>query len=152
MKQQQELTPNRPVVQRKIPLSLSVVSYIFFTLGLVTGIGGCVRSLDTRTDLPLSSLITIVFAVLYVFISRGLRRCSRGWYICAVIIAFVAPIWTICLTVYYFLSIDLNTKGTFPFAFLFIMIFAFLIEVWIFQVLTRKDVRALFDLKRTRAT
>ena len=150
MDQHEQKPKSEPVVGRKIPISLSVVSYYFFTIGLLTAILGFVGVEDTRTNLRFTPFIMLIQGVLYVFISRGLRRCSRGWYICAVIIAFLAPIWSVCLTVYYFLSIDFQARA-FPFGFLFIMFFSFLIEVWVFLVLTRADVRALFDRSRKRA-
>jgi hypothetical protein len=150
--QEQKLASGTSIVPHKFPISLSIVSYIFFTIGLLAALRGFAGLAAAKDGLPLSPLISLILSILYVYISRGMRRCSRGWYVCAVIIAFVAPIWTVGLTFYYFTFPDFSGSGAFPFAFLFIMICIFLIEIWIFQVLTRKDVRALFNQSRNQPT
>jgi hypothetical protein len=129
-----------PAVRRKIPMSLSVVSYIFFGVGLLMIIMGFAGAAAARADLPLS----LIFGVLYLFISRGLRRCSRLWHICALIAISCSLILVAYGAVNYFLSPAYRGMDKFAYRFLLVLAFGFLVRVWMLQVLTRGDVRRLF--------
>jgi len=133
-----------PVLRRKIPISLSVVSYIFFTIGLIAVIRGFAALVTAKTDLPLAPLIMLILGILYLFLSRGLRRCSRGWYICALVVASCRLLYTIYQVVHYVLSHAADTTGTLLYSFLLAVILGLLIQAWILQVLTRADIRRLF--------
>ena len=142
--QEQKVTSNPLVVRRKVPISLSVVSYIFFTIGLLGAIGGFTTLAVAQTDLPLSPLMSLLLGILYLFLSRGLRRCSRGWHICALIVGSFGLILTVFRAVRYFLSLAVHSTDTLPYGFLLALIFTLSVQVWIIQVLTRADIRRLF--------
>jgi hypothetical protein len=133
-----------PVLRRKIPISLSVVSYIFFTIGLIVVIRSFAGLVIAKTDLTLVPLIMLILGILYLFLSRGLRRCSRKWYICALVVASCRLLYTIYQVVHYFLSHAADTTGTLPYRFVFAVVLGVLIQAWILQVLTRADIRRLF--------
>lgn len=80
--------------KRKIPMLLSIVSCYFFASGIFQ-IGWCVmigRYIDNFPPL------NIVYGILIIFVSIGLRRCSRHWYICALVVVGLV-ISGICLQI-----------------------------------------------------
>lgn len=133
-----------PVLRRKIPISLSVVSYIFFTFGLIVVIRSFAVLVAAKTDLPLVPLIMLILGILYLFLSRGLRRCSRTCYICALVVVSCRLLYTIYQAVHYFLSHAAETTGTLPYRVLFAVVLGLLVQAWILQVLARADIRSLF--------
>ena len=142
--QEPTATSVTPVVRRKIPIRLSVVSYIFFTFGLISSIRGFAAMVFAKTDLPLAPLISLILGILYLFLSRGLRRCSRGWHICALAVVSCGLVLTAYrLSNYFFTHADDKT-GTSPYKFLLAVILGVLFQAWILQVLTRSDIRRLF--------
>ena len=131
-----------PVIRSKIPISLSVVSYIFLAGGLLNSIAGFAGMVVARTDLPISPLISFILGISYLFLSRGLRRYSRGWHIYALIIIFYLLVTTVYGTAYYFFHYPFHGENAY--IFLSGRIIAFSVEVWILRVLTRVDIRLLF--------
>ncbi len=65
-----------PIPRPKIPTSLSIVSYIFFAVGLFGAMDGFIGMAVAKTDLSLSHLLTLILGIVYLFLSRGLRQCS----------------------------------------------------------------------------
>jgi hypothetical protein len=72
-------------IKRKIPVSLSVVSYCFFVSG-VCYLSWLAVYLYHGRFLPLH----LVIGVLILLVSGGLRRCLPRWRICALVLLGVA--------------------------------------------------------------
>jgi len=142
--QEQKVPSNPPVVRRKIPISLSVVSYIFFTIGLLAAIRGFAALAAAKTYLPFSPVISLLLGMLYMFLSRGLRRCSRGWHICALVFISCGLIMQLYQTVHFVLTGGPHSTGASLFIFAFALILVLSVQVWMLQVLIRRDVRYLF--------
>jgi hypothetical protein len=135
-----------PVIRPKIPISLSIVSYIFFVGGLLGAIGGCAGMAVAQTDFPPASFMLLILGILDLFAWRGLRRCSRGWHIYALLAISVSLVSTVYGTAYYIFHYHypLRGAGASPFVFLIGRFVASCLEIWTLRVLTRADVRFLF--------
>jgi hypothetical protein len=131
-----------PIPRPKIPTSLSIVSYIFFAVGLFGAMDGFIGMAVAKTDLSLSHLLTLILGIVYLFLSRGLRQCSCGWHIVALATIFVLLFSTIYGTAYYFLHYPF--LGMSAYIFLIGRSIAFVAEIWILRVLTCREVRFLF--------
>jgi hypothetical protein len=144
----------RPV-KREIPAGLSAISYLFFTTGVLILVWNVfIMYLGAPIQLD------ILIGILAIFISQGLRRCSRGWRICALVViwwGFVGLAWTAYnLLARFFQSaahrpLDEHPDGLFvtpadelPVCILVTLAVLFLIQVWQYRVLTRPEVRDLF--------
>jgi hypothetical protein len=139
MEQHQIKTVSDTSVRRKIPISLSIVSYFFFAIGVFAVIFGFAGAVDAKSNSPITSL---VLGVLYIFLSRGLRRCSRGWHIFGLIVISCALALTVILTVHFFFTPAFHRKNAYlPFL---TLCFIILMEIWMLRVLTRLDIRRLF--------
>ena len=140
IERQNRATLETPVVLRKLPISLSVVSYFFFTVGILEIVFGFASASVAGDHFPVS----LIFGVLYLFMSRGLRRCSRGWHICGLICTLLAISCLLILMAGGVLNYFFHGKEGFPYRFLLVLAFIFLVEVWTLYVLVRADVRRLF--------
>jgi hypothetical protein len=130
MKQQeQKLTSVRPVVRHNIPISLSVISYFFFAVGLLAALRGFCALIVAKTDLPLSPLVSLIFGVLYLFLSRGLRRCSCGWHVCALILVSCSLILMVYRSAHYLFSPAFHSTRAFPYGFLIALVLGLLLQV-----------------------
>jgi hypothetical protein len=147
--------------KRKIPLALSVISYLYFLIGIWNlAFGGFLISLVIPTKgLDLTDFNTIYFASLMMFgllligVSRGLRRCSRGWRTCALIFTWIGLLGIIS-DGYKRLAPQLQPVSHKPIAGLFaglstqniilLLVCALLFQLWQLRVLTRVDVHDLF--------
>jgi len=144
-----------PPVRREIPASLTVASYLFFTAGvLILTFNALIYYLGAPIQL------NILLGIFTIFISRGLRRCSRGWRICALVViwwGFIGFAWTSykLLSRYfqavahkpfdeYPIGIYATPADKLPVNFLVILVVLVLIQVWMYRVLTRPEVRELF--------
>ena len=78
------MNPNPPI---KIPVSLSIISYIFLIFGIVGTIIGLSGLANPMANATILAVIKVCLGMSYIWLSRGLRRCSRGWYIYALAIA-----------------------------------------------------------------
>jgi hypothetical protein len=127
----------------KIPVSLSIISYIFFALGFITTvIGGCALASST-TDATIWSVIRIVLGLSYIFLSRGLRHCSRGWYIYALVIACFHLIAAIYVGYLYF-ETQIFRGASHPYRLILFLICILLFDLWVLLTLLRPDIRRLF--------
>jgi hypothetical protein len=141
--------------KRTIPAGLAVVSYLFLaTSVLILAWNAFLLHLGAPIQL------NVFVGVLAIFISVGLRRCSRGWRICALATiwwTFIALAWKAYdLLSRYFQAIthkpvDEHPVGLYvtpadklPVGFLVILAVFFLIQIWQYRVLTRPEVRELF--------
>jgi len=145
----------RRPVRNEIPTGLSAVSYLFFTAGVLILVwNGFLMYLGAPIQLG------ILIGILAIFISQGLRRCSRGWRICALLViwsGFIGLAWKAYdLLSRYFLApahkpfnehpvgLYVTPTDQIPVRFLAILAVFFLIQVWQYRVLTRPEVRDLF--------
>jgi hypothetical protein len=135
----------------KIPVSLSIVSYLFFFPGamcfafialailLLFLPGGSFAS----GIMFLPCLIGGAYGFFCLCLSRGLRRCSRGWRTCALVIIW----WGFIVMAFgigrYLLTHKTPSHET-TIEFLAGYAFGFVVQVWQYRVLTRPDIRDLF--------
>lgn len=128
----------------KIPISLSIISYIFLAFGIILTLAGCGGLLGPMINLPAGPFIRIALGLSYIWLSRGLRRCSRGWYIYAVVMAcfhLLAAIYVICR---YFGPLILH-GSTHSYRLISLLIFDLSIDAWVLLTLLRLDIRNLFS-------
>jgi hypothetical protein len=85
----------RSTIRRKIPLSLSIVSCYL----IASGIFQIVWSILIGPYLRGVPILNVVYGVLILAVSRGLRRSSRRWYVCALVVIALA-LSVICLAIF----------------------------------------------------
>jgi hypothetical protein len=122
-------------IKRKIPTGLSIVSYCFFASGICY-LGWLTVYLCHGRFLPLH----LIIGVLNLFVSRGLRRCSPHWRICALVLLGLGFIET-CFRIAHQFSHSAHFPGIavyIPYSLSFLLLF------WFVRVLTRPDIRILF--------
>ncbi|HEV2696200.1 MAG TPA: hypothetical protein VG347_25160 [Verrucomicrobiae bacterium] len=94
-----------------------------------------------------SNLVYIWLCIGSFFLSRGLRRGSRGWRTCALMLTWWAMLSTVGGAIWYFFSHDTHKRMDMsPITFFACSIIYFLFSAWQYRVLTRPDVRELFGL------
>jgi hypothetical protein len=191
------------VAEQKIPLSLSIVSYLFFLPGalflafsvfipflflfpdnlegsiflaclmdiliglallccflvfpksMFIAVGGFVFLLFSSYKSPIDKgetiwpyLAGLGFAVFSVYLSRGLRSCSRGWRTCALILIWWSFASLVYGVIWYFLpnhKLERNADFT-ALEFYLGTAFSFVYLFWQHRVLTRPKVRELFGI------
>ena len=129
---------------RQIPTALSVVSWLF----LLSGIAAVIHILVQLSK----GSVFFDFDVLGLWIFFGLRRFSPGWRTCALFFIWVGLIALPFLFVYGFvgegpayLNVFGQRYGDVPMISLSIVAaLLFLLELWMYRVLTRPDTRQLF--------
>jgi len=152
-----EAAPVARTIRRKIPLSLSIVSCYLIASGIFQ-IGLSIMIGLYLANIP---ILNVVYGVLILAISRGLRRCSRGWRICALVviwIGFIGLAWSAYgLLLRYFFTAALKPINEHPVGFYFTqanqisvvflvttLVVHFLVQIWQYRVLTRPAIRDLF--------
>jgi hypothetical protein len=134
------MNPNPTI---KIPASLSIISYIFLTLGILVIISGFSGLANPMADVTIWSAIRICIGISYVCLSRGLRRCSYCWYIYALAIAcfhLVAAIYVI----YLYFGTQTFLGSSHPYRLIFFLDCILSFDLWVFLSLLRRDIRSLF--------
>jgi hypothetical protein len=132
--------------RENLPASLIVVAVLFI-------IGGACSVIEVLVSL-MHNHIDINFGVLGLFIGPGLLRLSRGWRTCALVFIWIALIGLPLIALLFLVApgpLDFNVFGqkvghapkTFG---LIIAGVVFAVALWEYHVLTRPDVRRLFDL------
>ena len=142
--------------ESKIPISLAVLSYLFFfpaalgwavviaasfaffTFGFPSG-GDCSGCL-------LYFSICVAVAIFFTCLSRGLRRCSRGWRTCALVIilwGFIPLAWG--LGRYLIFNLSKETPKDIGLELLAYFLY-FIFQYWQYRVLTRQDIKELFGI------
>ncbi len=130
--------------ENKIPTSLSVVSYFFLFMGIMSAnefLGGLTRG-EFIFD----------FGILGFWVFFGLRRYSPGSRTCALVFVWLASIGLVIAFVYGLLgsgpaSIEIFGKryADIPVIWLSIVSAIFLpLEIWKYRVLTRPNIRSMF--------
>jgi len=135
----------------EIPVSLTIVSYLFFipaAWSFAAVIVFLVVFFLPGGDSGIFILGCVACGAIGMFwllLSRGLRRCSRGWRTCALVLiwwGFIAIAYTVGR---YFLTHTTPRHET-PMFFGLEYGLAFIVQVWQYRVLTRPDVRDLFGV------
>jgi hypothetical protein len=131
---------------RQIPKALNIVALLFLLegLGAIFGIAAAIHAGGFKIDLN----------ILGVPVCFGLRRFSRGWRTCALVLIWLGligyPILFVVgltasrpieLTIFF---VTFHQVGPFWLPVVFILMF--LLTIWQYRVLKRRDVLALFDL------
>ena len=139
--------------EHQIPVSLSIVSYIFFFPGamgfalvvfilavLVISGGEAIGGWAV-----LGCIFGLAFGIFGLLLSRGLRSCSRGWRTCALVLIWWGFIVMVFDIVRYLMTQKTPNHES---ATLFWLEFAFgfILQAWQYRVLTRPDVRDLFGV------
>lgn len=135
-----------------IPVSLVILSYIFFLpAGILFGAVFFLFVLAVFAGMPdLVSIMPLIvigfgFGMFWLLLSRGLRRGSRGWRICALIV-----IWLGMLTNAYDMGRFFLGFGTPPGEsaqfFLIGSVLSLALGIWLLRVLTRPDIREWFGI------
>ena len=143
MQQQPVSTQSSTIVKQNIPISLSVVSYIFFTFGLISLLRSCAVITFSKADFGLLSFAAIALGMLYLFISRGLRRLERIWHACAAIVICFSLLFMIYRLCIYFPKADTSATSSF-FPLIIVVAVISLLQIWQLWVLMRSDIRVLF--------
>ncbi len=130
---------------RLIPVALSVVSWVFLTLAILAVIEIIGSALRGSVHLD--------FNVLGFWIFFGLRRGSPGWRACALLFIWLAMIVFVIWFIYgFFGSGPAFIKIFWPtlcqysahLGFRVIAAVFFALDLWMYRVLTRPDICALF--------
>jgi hypothetical protein len=143
--------------EHQIPVSLAIVSYLFFLpagifFGLVAfTIFMLIVAESLAGGIPGSGIILllclagIAVGIFYLCLSRGLRRCSRGWRTCALVLTWWGFILLAFGIIRYFLT-HATPHHEKPIFFWLGYGLGFILQVWQYRVLTRPDVRDLFGV------
>jgi len=144
------------IQKREIPRALSIVSYLYFLNGVwILALGGFFMYAEISAssfDLTDTSSILVasmmVLGLFLIGVSRGLRRCSRGWRTCALVLTWIGLLGII-FDGYKLLAPHLQSVSHKPVAELSTKSLLFLVcglifQMWQLRVLTRMDVRDLF--------
>ena len=129
---------------RQIPTALSVVSYAFLALGILSLIG--------IVGSAIRGSFYLDFNILGFWIFAGLRRYSLPWRTCALVFIWLTMIGCAIGFIYgffghgpAFIKVFGNRYTDIPV--IWISIFAvifFALEFWMYRVLTRPSIRAMF--------
>ena len=139
--------------EHQIPVSLAIVSYLFFLPGAM-GFAAVIFILALLIIsggqaisgwAVLGCIVGSAVGIFWLLLSRGLRRRSRGWRTCALVLiwwGFIAIAYSI---VRYFLT-HATPRHDPPVMFWLEYGVGFIVQVWQYRVLTRPDVRDLFGV------
>ena len=141
------------VSENKIPVSLIILSYLYFIpAALIYGwVGFMVVLCFMATDFSaiIASLVWILVglavAIFYTCLSRGLRRCSRGWRTCVLILTSVQVVFSVYGIVRHF-SENKPADHTTMTEYLLTWALGFFFLLWQYRVLTRPDIKELFGV------
>jgi hypothetical protein len=137
--------------EHKIPVSLAVLSYVFFlpAAGCFAFIGFMILMLVISGGFPVSGevvskcIIGLFIGIFFLCLSRGLRRCSRGWRRCVLVFVWCGFISTTFIIGKYLLTHKLPAHETAT-EFWLVCALTFAWQAWQYRVLTRPDIRDLF--------
>jgi hypothetical protein len=120
-------------IRRKIPLPLSIVSCYLIASGIFQ-LGLSVLIAPYLGGIP---VLNVVYGVLILVVSGGLRSGLRHWHICALAVCGLV-ILRICVEFLY----GLMHSVSFRVICLFVLDFA--VWLWVLGFLTRRDIREFF--------
>jgi hypothetical protein len=130
--------------ERQIPTALSIVAYLFLVFGVLTAIDMIFRL--TRGEIYLDA------GILGIWIFAGLRRYSRGWRTCALVVIWIAFIVLPLAIVYALFEggpahlevFGQRVASVSPGWVVVVAALFFPLEIWQYRVLTRPDIYRLF--------
>ena len=131
--------------ERNVPTSLSVVSYLFLLIGVMSAV-------EFLSELMKGTFRFFDFGILGFWIFFGLRRCSPGWRTCALVFIWLAMIGLAIPFVYGFLGsgpafIKIFGRRYAHIPVIWVSVVAavlFPLELWMYRTLTRPNIRILF--------
>lgn len=142
---EQTRLPEAPAVAStmrcKIPLPLSIVSCYLIASGIFQ-IGWSILIAPYLGSVP---ILNVVYGVLILVVCRGLRRCSRHWYVCALVVIGLV-LSGICLETVQ------GLMHSVPVGFTILHLKDFVIWLCIILVLMRPAIRGLFFYEPEIAT
>jgi len=129
---------------RQIPTALSVVSYAFLALGILSFIG--------IVGSAIRGSFYLDFNILGFWIFAGLRRYSLGWRTCALFFIWLTMIGCAVGFVYGFFGhgptyikiFDMRYADIPAISISIVAAVFFALEFWMYRVLTRPSIRSLF--------
>jgi hypothetical protein len=139
--------------KKSIPVSLTVVAILFILSGISAAIGDVVSLMYNHLNLIFGVLQNLILGILMILIGIGLFGLSRGWRTCALVINWIAIIG---LPILALLTITVRAPLNFtigeqlvghPTRGLGVLIVGieFAVVLWVHHVLTRPDVKELFQ-------
>jgi len=149
-----------------VPVSLLFVSFLFFFAGVMSALW-LICGVVTLVGLGASGT-SLTFPILFHFLWHpfivgfwiffGLRRLSRGWRICALVMTwwiFIGLLWVLAYLFFgpqlHLSPPDVRMVGVAMSWILVKVSLAFLLVVWQYRVLTRPDIRNLFYGQASKA-
>ncbi|HEY3761121.1 MAG TPA: hypothetical protein VGN23_05190 [Verrucomicrobiae bacterium] len=135
--------------ENKVPVSLAIVSYLYFfpaamccaVIAFIMMFSFLGASLSGR--MVLMCMVAAALAVFFVFLSRGLRRCSPGWRICALVLIWWGFL-AIAFDVGHYFATHETPRHESPREFFIYYGLTIIIQIWQYRVLTRPDIKELF--------
>ena len=140
--------------KKSIPVSLTVVAILFILSGISAAIEIVVSLIRNHLNLIFELLLNLILGILMIFIGSGLIRLIRGWRTCALVFNWIAIIGLpiialLIITVRAPLNFKIfgqvvghPTKGLG----LLMEGIQFAVVLWVNHVLTRPDVKELFQI------
>jgi hypothetical protein len=137
----------------QIPVSLAIVSYFFFVpaaicfAGVIAILALLILSGGEAAS-PIAMLCCIgcgAIGMFWLLLSRGLRKCSRRWRICALVLLWWGFAGMTITVIRYFLTHQAPNHETST-EFFAVYAFGFIVQIWQYRVLTRPDIRDLFGV------
>ena len=152
------ISAKESVEQYKIPKSLSIVSYIFFAQGIICLLGFVGGAISMRYSNSGREILWFFFegvcGIILLLLSRGLKRCSNGWRICALVLIWweiISQVFGVCWSLLDYIKSyghQQKIKDAFTheivIGFWIIFSLGFIIQIWQYRVLTRENIRELF--------
>lgn len=140
--------------KRSIPVSLTVVAILFILSGISAAIEIVVSLIHNHPNRIFEILVYCISGILMIFMGSGLLRHSRGWRTCALVFNWIAiiglPILALLIITVsgpvnfkiFGQIVGYPTKGLG----LLILGIEFAVVLWVNHVLTRPDVKELFQI------
>jgi hypothetical protein len=140
--------------KKSIPVSLTVVAILFILSGITAAIEIVVSLMYNHLNLIFGVLQNLILGILMILIGIGLFGLSRGWRTCALVVNWIAiiglPILALLIiTVRAPLNFKIlgqvvghPTKGLG----LLIVGIELAVVLWVHHVLTRPDIKELFQI------
>ncbi len=132
----------RPPEPRR-PAALTAVAWIFICFGILAVLEVVVGLFQSR--------LSINLAILGIFIGRGLLNLRRGWRTCALVFIWIGLIAMPLLVIIALASGNAHVnlfgaKSDIPAVFVCVPVAGlFALDLWQYRVLTRPDIRSLFQ-------
>lgn len=141
--------------EHEIPVSLTILSYLYFLPAALCfaylACFMCLFFLSRGGSSVLDGWIILgciavgAIGLFFLCLSRGLRKCSRGWRTCTLVFIWWGFIGTAISIGRYLVTHKMPGHATTT-EFLLSCAFTFMVQLWQYRVLTRQDVKDLFGV------